>query len=139
MRHLYRTIFPMVFAAMALCPLSYAQRDDRDRRDDRRYEERGPYARARGLVGRVMRDLERAQRMAPVAGKQRERYENAQRHLGQFDERLSRGDFDKDKLDEAIEDVNNVVRNNVLSPRARNDLRDDVEALRSMREARGRI
>jgi hypothetical protein len=137
MRSLYRVVFSVVFAAVVLSPLCYAQRDRDDR--DRRYEERGPYARARGLVGRVLRDLERAQRMAPVAGKQRERYENAQRHLSQFDERLSRGDFDKDKLDEAIADVHNVVKNNVLSPRSRDQLRDDVEDLRSMRANRGRF
>jgi hypothetical protein len=139
MRTLYRSLFTIALSAAVLCPLVSAQRRDRDRdRQDRR-EERGPYGRARGLVARVMRDLEQAQRMAPVAGRQRERYENAQRHLSQFDRSLERGDFDKDKLDEAIGDVHNVVRNNVLSPRSRDVLRDDLEALRSMRAARGRI
>ncbi len=136
MRILYRALFSMAVAALMVSSPANAQRD-RDRGD--RHEDRGPYGRARGLVGRVMRDLERAERMAPVAGKQKERYENAQRHLSQFDESLSRGDFDKDKLDEAIEDVHNVVKNNVLSPRSRDQLRDDLDALRSMRAARGRI
>jgi hypothetical protein len=74
------------------------------------HEERGPYSRARDLIDRV-----------------------------QQDDKLSRGEFDKDKLDTAIDDVNNVLKNNVLSPRSRHDLRDDLDALRSMREARGRI
>jgi hypothetical protein len=134
MRTLYRFLLVIALSAAVVTPAVYGQRRDRDRR-----EERGPYARARALVGRVLHDLERAQRMAPVAGRQRERYENAQRHLSQFDDRLSRGDFDKDKLDEAIDDVKNVVKNNVLPPRARNDLRDDLEQLRGMRAARGRI
>ncbi len=136
MRILYKALVSMALAALMVSSPANAQRD-RDRAD--RHEDRGPYGRARGLVGRVMRDLERAERMAPVAGKQKERYENAQRHLSQFDESLSRGDFDKDKLDEAIEDVHNVVKNNVLSPRSRDQLRDDLDALRSMRAARGRI
>ena len=139
MRSLFKAVFTIALAAAVLSPAAFAQRDD-DRRDrDDRRQERGPYGRARDLVGRVQRDLERAQRMAPVAGRQRERYENAQRHLSEFDDRLSRGDFDKDKLDVAIDDVNNVVKNNVLSPRSRDDLRDDLGALRSMRAARGRI
>lgn len=143
MRSLYRAVFFVALSAMALCPLAYAQRGDRDegdRRDrDERREERGPYGRARGLVGRVQHDLDRAQRMAPVAGRQRERYENVRHHLSQFDDKLSRGDFDKGKLDVAIDDLKNVVNGNVLSPRSRDDLRDDLEALRSMRAARGRI
>ena len=139
MRTLSKAVLTIALAAAVLCPTAYAQRDDdRHDRDDRR-QERGPYGRARELVGRVQRDLTRAQRMAPVAGRQRDRYENAQRHLSQFDDSLSRGDFDKDKLDVAIDDVNNVVRGNVLSPRSRDDLRDDLAALRSMRAARGRI
>ena len=144
MRTLLKAVFTMALAAAVLCPTAYAQRDDDRRDDDRRgrddrHEERGPYGRARQLVGRVQRDLARAQRMAPVAGRQRERYENAQRHLSEFDDRLSHGDFDKDTLDTAIDDVNNVFRGNVLSPRSRDDLRDDLAALRSMRAARGRI
>jgi hypothetical protein len=139
MRTLYRAVFTIALSAAVLSPLAYAQRDD-DRRDrDERHEERGPYGRARGLVGRVLHDMERAQTMAPVAGRQRDRYDNARRHLSQFDDRLSQGDFDKDKLDVAIDDLKNVVRGNVLSPRSRDDLRDDLDALRAMREARGRI
>ena len=141
MRTLLKAVFTMALAAAVLSPTAYAQRDDdrrdRDDRHDRR-EERGPYGRARDLIGRVQRDLTRAQRMAPVAGRQRDRYDNAQRHLSQFDDSLSRGDFDKDKLDVAIDDVNNVVRGNVLSPRSRDDLRSDLADLRSMRAARGR-
>ncbi len=135
MRTLFKAVFTMALAAAVLCPTGFAQRD----RDDRRHEERGPYGRARDLVSRVQRDVARAQKMAPVAGRQRDRYDNAQRHLAEFDNSLSRGDFDKDKLDQAIEDVNNVVKNNPLSPRSRDDLRDDLADLRSMRAARGRI
>ena len=139
MRTLSKAVFTFALAAAVLCPTAYAQRDD-DRHDrEERHGERGPYGRARDLVGRVQHDLARAQRMAPVAGRQRDRYDNAQRHLSEFDDRLSRGEFDKDKLDTAIDDVNNVFRGNPLSPRSRDDLRNDLADLRSMRAARGRI
>ena len=132
MRTLCKSLFPIALCAMLVGPLAYAQRDpDRDR--DERRDERGPYARARGLVGRVLHDLDHAQQMAPVAGRQRDRYDNARRHLSEFDARLSQGDFDKGKLDQAIDDVKNVFKGNALSPRSRDEIRDDLEKLRSMR------
>jgi hypothetical protein len=116
---------------MVVCPLAYAQRDTQ-------VDEGGPYGRARALIARVQADLDRAQQMAPVAGKQKERYENAHRHLSQFDDKLSQGEFDKGKLDQAIDDVNSVVKNNVLSSQSRDKLRDDLDDLRAMRNARGK-
>ena len=141
MRSLHRAVFQLALSVMMVCPLAYAQRDrDDDRHDrDERREERGPYGRARELVGRVLHDLERAQRMAPVAGRQRDRYDNANRHLSEFDDRLSRDVYDQGKLDTAIEDVKNVFKSNPLGPHSRDELRDDIDALRSMRNARGRI
>ena len=134
MRVFFRTVCFVALLAVALCPLASAQRErERDR------DWGGPYGRARGLVERVQRDLERAQTMAPVAGKQAERYDNAHRHLSQFDDRLNQGEFDKDKLDQAIDDVNNVLKNNVVSRQSRDRLRDDLDALRGLRAARGRI
>jgi hypothetical protein len=97
------------------------------------------YERARSLVGRVQRNLRRAERFARAHGKERERYDNAQRHLSQFDYDMSRGKFDKDRLDEAIDDVKNVVKNNTLSPEARDILTRNLEELRQMRAARGRV
>ncbi len=136
MRSLYRAVFAVALSAVVLCPLAEGQGGDD--RDDR-HEHHGPYGRALGLIDRVQRDLDRAQQMAPVAGRQRERYENAHRHLAQFSEKLSRDDFDKGKLDVAIDDVNNVLKGNVLSSQSRDKLRDDLDDLRAMRSARGRI
>ncbi len=129
MRISCRKVLPAILLILCLCPV--AAQAQYDRRDDDRYgrRERGPYARARALVGRVQRNLERAQRFTRARGRQRERYENAQRHLSQFDARLARGDFDKDKLDTAIDDVKNVVENNTLPPRARDELRDAAQRL----------
>ena len=96
----------------------------------------GGYERARELVGRTLNDLRRASRLEQ-GSKERERYDNADRHLSQFDRELSRNRFDKDKLDLAIDDVNNVVERNTLSPRARDNLTQDLQDLRRLRETRG--
>ncbi|HVX67935.1 MAG TPA: hypothetical protein VHA11_15085 [Bryobacteraceae bacterium] len=124
-----------IILALVFCVSLFAQ--------PRRYSRRGfddsGYGRARALVGRVQNDLRRAERFSRAEGREKERFENAQRHLSQFDEKLSRNDFDKDKLDEAIDDVKNVVENNTLSPTGRDDLRRDLTDLRQMRSVRGRL
>ncbi|HEY1213086.1 MAG TPA: hypothetical protein VGE93_05590 [Bryobacteraceae bacterium] len=66
--------------------------------------------------------------------RERDRYDNALRHLGQFEERARRGYFDKGKLDQAIEDVQNLVDHNPMDGRARDILWRDLGALRSLRE-----
>jgi hypothetical protein len=138
MRKYYQRLIPVALLVLGLCPLAYAQHDRHDDRDEQRHGG-GSYGRARELVGRVQHDLDRAERFARSEGDQRDRFQNAQRHLSQFDDRLNRGDFDKDKLDTAIDDIKNVVEHNTLAPRARNDLRDDLRDLRRLREVRGRL
>ncbi len=101
------------------------------------YSQDGRYGNARNLVSRVQNDLRRAERFSPPNGKEKERYFNAQHHLSQFDKDLARGRFDKDKLDEAIDDVKNVVENNTLSPRDRDVLSGDLRDLRELRRTRG--
>lgn len=101
------------------------------------YSQDGRYENARGLVANVQKDLRRAERVMPPNGKEKERYFNAQHHLSQFDRELARGNFDKDKLDQAIDDVKNVVENNTLSPRDRDVLSGDLRDLREMRRTRG--
>jgi hypothetical protein len=97
----------------------------------------GRYGTARGLVDRVQRNLRRAEHFTPPNEKEKERYHNAQHHLSEFDRRLSEGKFDKDKLDEAVDDVKNVVENNALSPEARDMLTRDLGELRELRRTRG--
>lgn len=88
---------------------------------------------ARELVGRTQNDLRAAADFERHKGKQIDRYENAQKHLSDFDRRISRGDFDKDKLDTAIDDVKNVVDHNTLAPQERDELRRDLADLRGLR------
>ncbi len=136
-------ILPALIMTTSLTlPAQY--RRDRDRDHDRRrdyYDQRdsSSYGRAREMVGRVMRDLNRAERFSRPEGREKERFDNAQRHLSQFDRKLTRGDFDKDKLDEAIDDVKNVVENNTLPPQAREELSRDLADLRHLRSVRGRL
>lgn len=123
MQTISRRCFAGAFAIlMPLVPLAYGQ---------------GRYANARGLVARVQNNLRRAERFAEPTSKERERYYNAQHHLSQFDRALARDKFDKDKLDEAIDDVKNVVENNTLSPQDRDLLAADLRDLRELRRTRG--
>lgn len=97
----------------------------------------GRYGTARGLVERVQRNLRRAENFTPPNEKERERYHNAQRHLSEFDRKLSEGQFDKDKLDEVIDDVKNVVEHNTLEAEDRDKLSRDLAELRELRRTRG--
>jgi hypothetical protein len=98
----------------------------------------GRYGAARDVVLRVQEDLRRAEGFTRGSEKEQERYANAQKHLSEFDRALSKGKFDKDKLDEAIEDLKNVVEKNTLSGADRDMLTEDLRALRDLRARRGR-
>ena len=91
---------------------------------------------ARDLVDRVQRDLQRAAEFTRNREKERERYHNAQVHLSEFDRELRRGHWEKGKLDDAIDDLKNVVKNNTLESRDRDALAADLEDLRRMRDSR---
>lgn len=90
------------------------------------------YGSHRSIIGRTLGDLRRASRFAR-GGREIDRIENAQRHLREFDRDLSRGRYDNGRMDEAIDDVHNVVRNNNLPPRERDILDDDLRQLRELR------
>ncbi len=51
---------------------------------------------------------------------------------------LSKGKYDRDRLDEAIDDVKNVVENNTLESRDRDALTADLRDLRLLRETRSK-
>jgi hypothetical protein len=75
--------------------------------------------------------------MGRSSGKERERYTNAMSHLSRFDRELTKNRFDKDLLDGAIEDVNNLVNHNTLSSGDRDRLSQDLRQLRNLRASRG--
>ncbi len=84
-------------------------------------------------VDATIRDLQWIASNNTYSRKENERYDNAMRHLSQFEERLQQGRFDKDKLDEGIGDVQHVLDNNPMHGRAREVLTRDVWELRRLR------
>jgi hypothetical protein len=91
---------------------------------------------ARDLVARVQEDLQRATDFTRSNEKERIRYENVQHHLSEFDRELRRDHFDKGKLDSAIDDLKNVVKNNTLEGHDRDALASDLSDLRTLRDIR---
>jgi len=94
------------------------------------------FGRARDLVSRVQDDLQRAADFTRNNEKERVRYENVQHHLSEFDRDLRRDHFDKGKLDTAIDDLKNVVKNNTLEGHDRDALAADLSDLRTLRDIR---
>jgi|SRR5581483_3749489 len=94
------------------------------------------FDRARDLVARVQNDLSRAEDFTRNNEKERVRYENVQHHLSEFDRDLRRDHFDKGKLDQAIDDLKNVVKNNTLEGHDRDALAADLSDLRTLRDVR---
>jgi hypothetical protein len=92
------------------------------------------YGRARDLVSRAQNDLQRASEFARKKEKERERFQNAQHHLSDFDRELAKGHFDKGKLDDALEDIKNVLKNNTLESGDRDTLTRDMADLRTLHD-----
>lgn len=87
----------------------------------------------RGLVERTQADLNSAAGMAHGKS-QVDRYQHAEDELSSFDRKLSKGHFDKDRLDKAIENIKSVLEHNTLDPGLRDALRRDLTDLRMARE-----
>jgi hypothetical protein len=94
------------------------------------------FDRARDLVTRVQDDLQRAEDFTRNNEKERVRYENVQHHLSEFDRELRRDHFDKGKLDDAIDNLKDVVKNNTLEGHDRDALASDLGDLRTLRDIR---
>jgi hypothetical protein len=94
------------------------------------------YDRPRDMVAKVQTDLQRAADFVRNNEKERERYHNVQNHLSEFDRELRKGHFDKGKLDDAIDDLKNVVKNNTLESHDRDELARDLSDLRTLRDVR---
>ena len=89
----------------------------------------------RGLVDRTQADL-RAAGDIQHGQKERERYKHAQKSLSTYDRHLAKGQFDKDKLDDAISDIQSVLDHNTLQASSRDALVRDVADLRAARAQR---
>ena len=94
------------------------------------------YGRARDVVARAQDDLRRAADFTATREKERDRYRDVQRKLSEFDRDLTRGHFDKGKLDGAIDEMKEVVKNNTLESHDRDALASDLADLRTLRDVR---
>ncbi|MGP0070915.1 MAG: hypothetical protein ACLPWF_03140 [Bryobacteraceae bacterium] len=92
--------------------------------------------RARDLVARVQDDLRRAEDFTRNNEKERVRYENVQHHLSEFDRDLRHDHFDKGKLNDAIDNLKDVVKNNTLEGHDRDALASDLSDLRTLKDLR---
>ncbi len=91
----------------------------------------------RELVRHTEDDIQKAATFTRLSGKERDRNDSAVRHLAEFDAKYSRGDLDKGKLDQSIDDLKNIVEHNPLRGEDRDKLLDDLQRLRDFRKRLG--
>lgn len=93
------------------------------------------FSEIRGVVDRTQTDLQTAANREQ-GSKERDRYHNAQSHLSNLDKELSKGHYDKGKLESAIKEVQNVLNHNTLQVSVRDALMRDVTDLKIARDRR---
>jgi hypothetical protein len=102
----------------------------------------GKYGGAREIISHVNVDLRRAADDARQGNKgkdERDRVDKALHILSDLDQKLSKGKFDKGKLDSLISSVRDVVSHNTLAPPTRDALKADLSDLERLRSAKGRL
>jgi hypothetical protein len=124
-----RLIWPALLTAflvlaMARVPAAFAQGDE--------------YDEARNMVQRVQDDLKTIHPAGPHQGKDRERIQEALKHLSEMDKKFTKDKFSKGAINDAIEDVQGVLNQNTLEPRERDMLNADVHDLRELKLFKGR-
>jgi|GEM_PF-5570958 hypothetical protein len=97
-------------------------------------EEGGNWKHARDVITRAMTNLRHIDHRAGFAGGDRDRYDRTMRSLSDVERSLADGRFDKNKLDEAIQNLDHVTRGRELDPADREHVLDDLKDLRRLRE-----
>ena len=97
----------------------------------------GPYQpdSVSSLVDKVHSDLDQGYQHWHISGGDRDRLNKAEKRLRGFANDWRHGKFDKGDLDDSIAAIQHVLDNNHLTGRERDDLANDVESLRRMRQA----
>jgi hypothetical protein len=85
-------------------------------------------------VTSAMRDLESIFRRSRVDHHEADHFRDALRELSQFDDRARRGRFDRDSLNDAIENMRDLARADQLHPRDRQTIARRVQELRYFRD-----
>jgi hypothetical protein len=116
-----------------------AQAQYRDRYADygRYPDSRGGYGYGNGVVGRALSDLDRAASTRYADNHERKHFDQARKDLLRFQENSSRGKFDRDRLDGAIEHLSHLAGSDRVHPRDRQMLARDANELRSLRSSGG--
>ena len=89
---------------------------------------------ARSLIARAQEDVRKASSFANINSKERERFNHALKSLAEVDRSFSKDKYNEDRLDRAIEDMQNIVDHNTIASEDRDLLRQDLSDLRALRE-----
>lgn len=145
------TMAALILAAVAL-PVAADDNDDRrwrygNRDDDYRYGRRDDRSNGRwggfgsssaAVVDRTISDLRRIASRNRTDSHERNHFERAMYHLERFRAEFSRDRrFNRDRLDDAIEHLDDLSRADQINPRDREVLYRDVRALRDFSSGRG--
>ncbi len=96
------------------------------------------YDAARNMLQRVEDDLHTIHPSGPHQGKDRERIQDALKHLSDLDRHFSRDNFSKGAIDDAIGNLQGILNHNTLETRERDMLNADVHDLRELKLYKGR-
>ena len=111
----------LLVLSFARTPAAFAQGDE--------------YNEARNLVQRVQDDL---RTLHPNRNKDRDRINDALKHLSELDRKLTKDKFSKGPLSDAIGNVKDILDHNTLETRERDMLNADIHDLRELRLYKGR-
>ena len=122
---LIRPVFmtALLFSSLVSGPAIFAQADK--------------YDAARNLVQRVQDDLQTLHPAGPHQDKDRERIQDAMKHLSDLDRNLTKDRFSKGAISEAIGSVQGILDHNTLETGERDILNADVHDLRELKLYRG--
>jgi pantothenate synthetase len=93
--------------------------------------------RSGSMIDQVLSDIDRAANNAYLDNHERDHFNAVARELQEFDRRAGQGNFDKDRLDKAIENLDHIAHADRVSPQDREILQQDLGSLRSFRATRG--
>lgn len=123
----------VVLALMAFAMVALAHGDDRyDRRS--RGRQSGIYGRTADPIGQSLRDVQYVWSRARVDGHERDHFRKVVESLQRFQDRASRGKFDRGQLDRAIDNLEHLAQADQIHPQGRQMLRQRLYDLRSFRE-----
>jgi len=133
----YSTVVLIGFSLLLGLAANAQRYDPYYRGGDRGYGDRYGYESRGSLIGQVVSDLDRIGSNAWVDHHERDHFYEASRKLQEFEARWTQGNFDKGKLDKAIENIQHLANADQLRGRDRDILNRDLTALRQFRSTRG--